>query len=503
MTASRHLDDEERLLPDEQTPLLGSSSNSTEADDHGDDSAAASHRNRVPPRITRRLYLSHFLSTWNSRMFEFGAVLYLATIFPGTLLPMSLYALARGLSALLFASAVGHYIDDNDRLKVVRASIVFQRLAVSASCVILYVLLRGPPLGEYGRPGLLALLSLLACVEKLYSIINMVSVEKDWVVVLAKGDTEVLANLNAQMRRIDLLCKLLAPLFIALVDGFFSTEIAIVVNFAMNTASVAVEYYAIARIYDEDPDLQERERKPGAEPPSRQAEEDAPPSARPSSPSPVQPFRRWASDFGFYLGHRAFLPSFAGSLLYLTVLSFAGQMVTYLVASGYTTTYVGVARTVGVVFEVLATWVAPWLVARIGPVRAGLWLSNCQVVPLIAGLVIFWVLMSEDPLVSATGLVAGTIVSRLGLRGFDLCTQIIVQEEVEAESRGRFSTVEAAWQNAFELLSYLSTIVFFRPAQFHWPALLSVVAVTSASLAYTAHVGRKRGHLIHFEKLGF
>ncbi|TQN71685.1 Solute carrier family 40 member 1 [Colletotrichum shisoi] len=490
MTASRHLDDEEHVLPDEQTPLLGSGA------DHGDGSAAATHR--VTPRITRRLYLSHFLSTWNSRMFEFGAVLYLATIFPGTLLPMSLYALTRGLSALLFASTVGHYIDNNDRLKVVRASIVFQRLAVSASCVILYVLVRGLPLGEYGRPGLLALLSLLACGERLYSIINMVSVEKDWVVVLAKGDTEVLADLNAQMRRIDLLCKLLAPLFIALVDGF-STEIAIVVNFAMNMASVVVEYYAIARIYDEDPSLQEQKRKPDAELPS--TTEDAPSSARPGRKM-WQLFRKSASDFGFYFGHRAFLPSFAGSLLYLTVLSFAGQMVTYLVASGYTTTYIGIARTISVVFEVLATWVAPWLIARIGPVRAGLWLSNCQVMPLIAGLVVFWVFM-PNPLVSATGLVAGTIVSRLGLRGFDLCTQIIVQEEVEAESRGRFSTAEAAWQNAFELLSYLSTIVFFRPAQFNWPALLSVVAVTSASLAYTAYVGRKRGHLIHFEKLGF
>ncbi|KAJ3728187.1 hypothetical protein DFJ43DRAFT_1085170 [Lentinula guzmanii] len=38
------------------------------------------------------LYISHFLSTWNSRVFEFGAVLYLATIYPGTLLPMSIYA---------------------------------------------------------------------------------------------------------------------------------------------------------------------------------------------------------------------------------------------------------------------------------------------------------------------------------------------------------------------------------------------------------------------------
>ena len=80
-------------------------------------------RNQVPIRITRRLYTSHFLSTWNSRVFEFGAVLYLATVFPGTLLPMSVYALTRGLSAILFAPAIGHYVDTGNRLQVVRVSI--------------------------------------------------------------------------------------------------------------------------------------------------------------------------------------------------------------------------------------------------------------------------------------------------------------------------------------------------------------------------------------------
>ncbi|KZL64931.1 iron transporter [Colletotrichum incanum] len=490
---SRLLDEEEANLPNEQTTLLSSGS------DHDDSSTIVTHR--VVPQITRRLYLSHFLSTWNSRMFEFGAVLYLATIFPGTLLPMSLYALARGLSALLFAPTVGHYIDNNDRLKVVRASIVFQRLAVSASCAVFYVLFRGLPHGDYGRPGLLALLSMLACAEKLYSIINMVSIEKDWVVILAKGNTEALATLNAQMRRIDLCCKLLAPLFISLIDGI-STEVAIIVNFAMNIASVVIEYYAIARIYNENSDLQERKSKLDNELPQLDPSPEDAHRVAASGRKVWRLFKKSASDFEFYFSHHAFLPSFAGSLLYLTVLSFAGQMVTYLVASGYTTTYIGIARTISVVFEVMATWVAPWLIGQIGPVRAGLWLSNCQVLPLIGGLVIFWAFM-PNPLISATSLVAGTVVSRLGLRGFDLCTQIIVQEEVEAENRGRFSTIEAAWQNAFELLSYLSTIIFFRPAQFNWPALISVMAVTSASLAYTIYVGQKRGHLIHFEKLGF
>jgi hypothetical protein len=85
-------------------------------------SQKSEHAN-VHTHITQKLYVSHFLSTWNSRVFEFGAILYLATIFPGTLVPMSLYALTRGLSAFIFAPAVGSYIDTANRLQVVRTSI--------------------------------------------------------------------------------------------------------------------------------------------------------------------------------------------------------------------------------------------------------------------------------------------------------------------------------------------------------------------------------------------
>ena len=49
------------------------------------------------------------------------------------------------------------------------------------------------------------------------------------------------------MRRIDLICKLIGPLFIALIDGI-STEVAILVNLGMNVASVDVEYFAIAQV---------------------------------------------------------------------------------------------------------------------------------------------------------------------------------------------------------------------------------------------------------------
>ncbi|RMJ16587.1 hypothetical protein CDV36_003764 [Fusarium kuroshium] len=350
-------------------------------------------------------------------------------------MPMSVYAFVRGLSAIAFAPAVGMYIDTGNRLQVVRVSIVFQRIVVAASCAIFYILLNGLPADSPAGLGLLLLATLFACIEKLCSIMNLVSVEKDWVVVVAEKDPEALRVINAQMRRIDLLCKLLGPLFIALIDGY-SSEVAIVVNFAMNAASVVVEYFVITRVYWEVPELQ----------------------------------------------------------------SFAGQMVTYLLSAGYSSVQIGFARTLSVVFEVLATWIAPWLMGRIGVVRAGLWLSTSQVITLAAGFAVFWV-FEDKSLLSASGLVVGTILSRLGLRGFDLCIQLIVQEDVEAESRGAFSSVEAALQNAFELLSYASTILFYRPNEFQWPSLLSVAAVTAASVAYTIYVYRRRGHLLHLEFL--
>ena len=69
------------------------------------------------------LLISHFLSTWNSRVFEFSAILFLAVIFPGSLLPASLYALARSGTVIILAPTIGRYIDSTNRLWTVRYSI--------------------------------------------------------------------------------------------------------------------------------------------------------------------------------------------------------------------------------------------------------------------------------------------------------------------------------------------------------------------------------------------
>ncbi|OQD90614.1 hypothetical protein PENANT_c001G03003 [Penicillium antarcticum] len=220
---------------------------------------------------------------------------------------MSVYALSRGLAAILFAPAVGYYIDTGNRLRVVQVSI---------GCD-----------SRRERP--------------------------------RKSEK----SMNAQMRRIDLICKLIGPLFIAFIDSS-SPKTAICVNFGMSASSVVIEYASIAQVYRRVHRLQDPKPLSTSEALAVQSK------ASTIWSSCCTLAQKSLADFSSYFHHRMFLPSFAGALLYLTVLSFSGQMVTWLLAAGYDSTQISAARAWSVIFEVLATWVAPSIMGKIGPIRA-------------------------------------------------------------------------------------------------------------------------------------
>ncbi|KAI6898900.1 putative Ferriportin iron efflux transporter [Hortaea werneckii] len=387
----------------------------------------------------RLLYTSHFLSTWNSRVFEFGAFLFLASIYPQTLLPASVYAMTRAMFAVFLSSATGQF-------------------------------------------WLLLPLCLLAAAEKLGSVMNTIAVERDWVVAIANGSDDRLAILNAQMRRIDLFCKLVGPLVISFVDAA-STKLAIVVTGSMTCASVLVEYFTIARVYYKVPELSKSKDTSSAE----------------SSSWLKGMMHTWLRGLPAYVKHPAFLPSFALALLYMTVLSFNGQMITYLIAIGVSSGALGILRGVAALFELSATWLGPILMRRIGAVRAGIWFLNWQLACVGVACLFFWIPETRR-IILAAGTVSAVVASRLGLWGFDLSAQIIIQEEVEPEMRGTFSSREFALQNAFEMLAFLSTIVFPRPEQFKYPAAISALAVATACVLYAIFVRARRGHLLHLSK---
>ncbi|KAL2115407.1 hypothetical protein VTJ04DRAFT_9662 [Mycothermus thermophilus] len=365
-------------LPDEDLPRGGG------VDSIGEVHHELSHELTVtdPPTaisssLTLRLYTSHILSTWNSRFFEAGVVYFLAAIFPDDLLPVSVYALSRSVAAIILAAPVGHAIDRRNRLSVIRASIMAQRVAVAASCVLFWLML-DKRVGFPTLKGLFAVTVVLACVEKLAAGANLVSVERDWVVVITEGNEAARRVMNARMRRIDLFCKLVGPLTVALI-ATGSVLAAIWSTLGMNVA------------------------------------------------------------------------------IYLTVLSFSGQMLTYLLAANFTMWQVGIMRGGSTIFELSATWIAPRLMKHIGVLRTGLWSISWQMTCLAAGVTWFFYYYGRGypstDIVPAAGLAVAVAFSRVGLWGFDLSVQNIVQDEVQGDRRGIFSTTEMAFQNVFETIA--------------------------------------------------
>ncbi|KAJ6037050.1 hypothetical protein N7540_001329, partial [Penicillium herquei] len=438
--------------------------------------------------VLYRLYTSHMLSAWNSRMFEFGAVLFLASIFPGTLLYASIYALVRALSPILLSSWLGNRVDKSDRLVALRHSIVWQRVPVAASCMCFVAFS-----ATKNEPAILVLfvaVIFLACIEKLAATANTVAVERDWAIVISDSIKMPRQDLNASMRRIDLFCKLIAPVFISLVDSF-STKVAIWVVLGLNVASVLIEYIAIAQVYQAVPALKK------ATAAGRTEEADETLQAHSNSSEGVLDYLRGSlTSWKEYISSRVFLPSFALSLLYMTVLSFGATMVTYLLHSGFDSLQVSCMRIGSVAAEVSGTWIAPLIMNRIGPIRSGLWFLNWQFC-CVAGAALTFALWDSNSQIVAGSLIVGVALSRIGLWGFDLSAQFLVQENVEEHARARFSSTEMALQNIFEMLSFASTIVWSSPEQFKYPVMISAGAVAMAAACFAAYVRKERGHLLH------
>ncbi|KAJ5952053.1 uncharacterized protein N7479_010466 [Penicillium vulpinum] len=442
--------------------------------------------------VLTRLYISHTLSAWNSRMFEFGAVLFLASIFPGTLLYASIYALVRAFSAVALSSWLGAQVDRSDRLVAVRHSIVWQRVPVAVSCLCFVATLSVN--SWVLKIVLFAVQGLLACIEKLAATANTVAVERDWAIVISDSINVPRQDLNASMRRIDLICKLLAPVFISLIDSI-STRYAMWTVFTLNTASVLVEYMAIAQVYQSVPALTKTQTPASTtetddiNSESSQNDNTSHKTADSSPDSSLAPWRE-------YIASPVFLASFALSLLYLTVLSFGATMVTYLLHTGFSSLQVSYMRIGSVAAELSGTWTAPMIMNRIGPIRSGLWFLNWQFVCVAGAAVAFVAWDSSERFVAGT-LIAGVALSRIGLWGFDLSVQFLVQENIQEHARARFSATEMALQNVFEMLSFASTIAFPLPAQFRYPVLISFGAVAVAAVCFAAYVRKERGHLLH------
>ena len=104
-----------------------------------------------------------------------------------------------------------------------------------------------------------------------------------------------------------------------------------------------------------------------------------------------------------------------------------GSMIAFLSQySGFSTPLIAGLRAIAVIVGIAATFLSPPLIRRIGSERAGIWFLSWQTIFLVPVVVAMFLPLS--PRLQGAVLVGFVSISRLGLWGFDLSEQFLVQQ---------------------------------------------------------------------------
>lgn len=235
-----------------------------------------------------------------------------------------------------------------------------------------------------------AIITVFGSILNLSSIGINVAIERDWVTTISKSHKEgTLTTLNAYMRRIDLLTKLLAPLFTSLLTTAASYTFATSFLMAFAGATLVFEIFWIQVVYNSFPMLRESDRGNSEAISEVEAEDTAAgPTKRQSAISKAfSAFRDWQE----FSKMPVFASSVSISLLYLTVLSFDGTMLSWLKTKQFSDPFIAGQRAICVVTGLLGTILMPWLEKKLGLVRAGAWSICSELLCLAPAIAAFYV----------------------------------------------------------------------------------------------------------------
>lgn len=218
---------------------------------------------------------------------------------------------------------------------------------------------------------------------------NVLSMERDWVPTIANPPIEGmsgtkfdLTHLNTIMRRIDMLCKFLAPMAVAtFISVLAPIKVAIVVVAVFSMSSWSLECWTVKKVWNQNRRL--RVPKDNLESETRCRSLDAP-SQVGLSISSTESWVRLRS-IGINLARKVFaytkescyshgegiryffsspvwIPSLCVAILHASVLTWSATLFTYLLNAGFSLGLITVARAVGSVFEIGSTFIFPWAV---------------------------------------------------------------------------------------------------------------------------------------------
>ncbi|KAG8883840.1 hypothetical protein FRB98_002779 [Tulasnella sp. 332] len=477
---------------------------------------------RIDAKGLWSLGAQHALSTWGDRTAEFAFYLYLIELFQTTLLPASLYGFFTTGVAIIFAGTIGTLVDHVPKLRFVRLCIAVQKLSATVTYVCFFLIFH-TRLREEAAVGedasapvwtLFTAITLSGCLLKLSTIGISVAVERDWATCIAEGHDGRLTRLNTILRRIDLVSKLLAPLFVSLLTTTTSYPFSVAFLGGFGLVSMILEILWTATVYNrlsalarDQAQKDERHRlhiSVASSTETSRPEHSLRARMKRASQAIRSFMRTQASDWREFTISPVFPSSLAISLLYLTVLSFDGTLISYLKTHNFQDAFIAGMRGICVATGLFGTFIMPAMEKRLGLVRAGSWAIWGELISLIPVLLSFFIGASHagmrGPAWNQALLFGGMAVSRIWLWAFDLCQLKELQTTLaDHPRRNSITSLQFALQNVADLLKYILTIILSRPSQFRYAAVVSVASVFAGALSYTAFVKRTRGHVVHLE----
>lgn len=161
------------------------------------------------------IYVSRALSAWGDRLWSFGIGIFMNVLGPKNLRLVAIYGFSTSVSVIFFGALLGSWVDKASRLSAAKTFLAIQNLLAAVCCAILalyFGMLEKDTWPEWVTEALPTVTIVFAVIANLASLGSKISVEKDWVSVIAAGDNDKLAKMNSTFRTIDLLCLLVAPL---------------------------------------------------------------------------------------------------------------------------------------------------------------------------------------------------------------------------------------------------------------------------------------------------
>ncbi|KAM8934164.1 ferroportin-like [Pelodytes ibericus] len=352
------------------------------------------------------LYLGHALSTWGDRMWHFAVSVFLVELYGHSLLLTAIYGFVVSGSVLFLGAIIGDWVDKNPRLKAARTSLIVQNVSVILCGIILMVIfmykLQLTTINNWILTLCFILVIIIASIANLGSTATGITIQRDWIVVVAGGDTCVLAGMNATLRRIDQVTNILAPMAVGQIMTFGSLVIGCGFVVCWNIMSVCIEYFLLWTVYQKTPELASKNQHKEIEQEMKQLntqglgenesteQEEVPDedtklavdsganvcnSQKKEESSCVshiiKPFHTFRDGWVLYYKQPFFLAGMGLSFLYMTVLGFDSITVGYAYTQGLSSSILSILIGVSAIVGILGTVAFTWLQKICGLVRTG------------------------------------------------------------------------------------------------------------------------------------